>query len=701
MVWFLLVELVEGVRAVAVYAQHVINTTRRRLLVVSAVVAWCGHHGTVGLQALPRLGALADSSANHMLPSGISVERRDDVVPEYVPQLGVYAQVPLSFLAPQPRLRSLLGASTLPMRSEQGRVSGFVLGINTESPISTLMQRVLGMNSLKGGWYYGLQGEFQVWDMALTGESATAKHAAWLSFTSLAVSPLLRFTHESGFAVQAAVRVGMVVGSRLLHIDTDAITSRPDTLRNGRLEGFSPLQTGIVFTAAYPIALKPDNSVSARVELTWQTPLFNSGGMDATEWGRDLPRLRLGASLMFDTEESALTRRERTSDTLFVRDTATAIVDGKLNAPRVLRTARTVELPERLKPREQETLDTKIAQWFAGDSAAFAPLSPRSAEEAEEKRHANRTIVREMYLREIPKPKPLLTASVEAEFVGLGGKGQKNVTVSTARTVVRRYAMPPSVPEVGFLQDTVFKPYVIADTLLTSQLPTIRFYPRIISEEPIERWRLLITQRGVVLADLSAVKTANAATSKSQIEPAADKELADWNPSEDIGTIIRADEQLSYKLFVTTAQEETMVADSGSITVARESGNSSAAVTRSVDMVFLETLNQQNTEQNTVAQVNTGDTQGNLVALGKQSVLLLGFIKPLIRPSSRLRLIIPETEAVSAVHVRSLIALLATILAVEPERIVTERRSTASPAIASGVRTLQDRKRLVLFVETL
>jgi hypothetical protein len=671
---------------------------------VFGVLCCYGGGATIALQAAPLLYVLADSSTKTPPSIGAPAHEQDDVVP----QLGVYVQVPLSFLAPQPRFQSLPGASALQMRSQQGRVSSVALGINTEAPISTLMQRLLGMNSLKGGWYYGLQGELQLWDMALTGESATAQHAAWMSLTSLAVSPLLRFTHESGFSLQAAMRVGMVAGSRLLRVYTDATTSRRDTLNNGRLEGFSPLQTGVVFTVAYPLALKPDNSVSARIELTWQTPFLSSGGIDATEWGRDLPRLRLGASLMFDTEESALTRRGRTSDTLFVRDTATTIVELKLSAPRILRTARTVELPERLKPREQETLDTKIAQWFAGDSAAFAPLSHRSAEE---ERHANRTIVRELYVREIPKPKPLLTASVDAEFIGLDGKGQKNVTVSTARTVIRRYTTPPSVPEVGFLQDTVFKPYVIADTLLTSQLPIIRFYPRIVSEEPIERWRLLITQRGVVLADLGSTSAANVATSKPTNEPAAGEEFADWNPAEDIGTIIRANEQLSYKLFITTAQEETMVADSGSITVARESGNVGASVTRSVEMVFLETQNEQNDAAQTnmtnttitnVQQTTANDTaQDNPAMLGKQNMMLLGSIKSFIRPSSRLRLVIPDTEAASPVYVRSLIALLATALAVEPERIVTERRSAASSAIASSTRALQDRKRLVLFVETL
>jgi hypothetical protein len=406
------------------------------------------------------------------------------------------------------------------------------------------------------------------------------------------------------------------------------------TIESVPLTGFNAFQPAFVLRLLSSFPMDAAKTVFVQPEISYHQPLSTTS-VDASLWGIGLPRLRAGATLYFNAavldayRDRAIAREQL--DTMFVRDTAVVLVATSM-PPRLQRTERTVQAPMKPKPREMETLVGVVQRFFSAmKDSTNVPVQTE-------------VIVRELYIREIPKPKPLITATTDAEFLLPDGRKEKRVKVRAEKTLVRVHTAPPDVvttlPQMAVFKDStlnsLLKPYVIADTLFTSRLPRVRFFPRIISEAELLAWHLDIIQRGRVVVQLGGLGT--------EIESLAERGV-DWDAAAEPDNLIRANQQLAYRLRVTDADKQTVTVDSGFIKVEREEGTLAGMIQRTVEMVILE---------GTMLPVSdnspsTADTTGNEAASRTAAALrvrfsdrderLLAAVKPLVKASSVVRVI--------------------------------------------------------------
>lgn len=521
------------------------------------------------------------------------------------PLMSIYTHIPISIGGAFSKFPAASQNIPQGISDNQSSVSGFVFGLGSEFPFWATIPWLKDVR-------FGLQAETQFLDGFFTASSTMSGTAggsqklyeAFFSMNSIAVMPTLRYTLASGISLQAGLNLSMIARSALRVTDSTLGVGKQET-RNGSLQAVRSLQTGLTFVVSYPLALAPNNAVSLRPELSFNIP-FLPISTDGTSWGDMIPRVRFGVSLVFDTHPR--NQQPIPIDTVFRRDTTLQMLTS-VREPRVMLVSRVIRQPQTTKVKdEEENLFGVIGRVVTG----VPPQAPPPSKPFATNTVTNAVIIQESYRREVPKPKPLITANVHAEFIMPDGKRERTVKVKAEKTIVRLWSSPPTMPQVGFLSNdsVALKPYIITDTLLTSRLPTVRFFPRIISEVDIQGWTLEVTQRGEVLARFFGVSIADTSVT--------------WTPAEEPEHVIRAQERLAYKLIVVDDEQKATIADSGFINVEQEKIVGSNPVKRTIDLVFLEDETGSSFDQQ---------------PLNERNRTLLGVVSRSIQASSRLRLI--------------------------------------------------------------
>ncbi len=443
------------------------------------------------------------------------------------------------------------------------------IGLTTDTPILFPFFRSR-KKAQATGFRWGMNIEFQATDARLLASSSQARfptgngmtqatsadvrHGGFLSLSSAAFTPTLRYAFASGLSLQVGLRMGIVLSSRwtvedsiasprgafLLQTDT---SRRQETFMGNQITGLSIGQTSLTVGLGYTIAV--DRSFHVRPELVMNIPL---NAPSANGGWSNRPSLRAGLSILFNTEKIL-----PTPDTTFTRDT-TVIIVASNEVPRTVLLASKSDVLPSLYPNDE-------------------PI---------------KVFVSERYERRVPKPKPLLSASVDAEFVLPGGQRKRSITVEAEKTVV---SVTPLFPRDSTLNSeaarkhtqalqTYFAEYglnlrhqeingttatILADTvILAAALPHVSFMPRVVSEAELRGtrlslWRTLRSQSNQTREHRVALFTDTA----SFLAP---KPFL-WKPADALELFIRPEERFTYRFSVLDDDNIEVPVDSGFISL--------------------------------------------------------------------------------------------------------------------------------------
>jgi hypothetical protein len=662
------------------------------------------------------------------------VQRSDSS--DAMPTLGLLISAPLTRYAG--RFGDLPASTSAPTLAGTDSASslGFMIGLAAETPLhnSSVFAKLLQSWNVRLPWErlrLGMQADVQIWEANLFVNDAPQRATARLTLSSIGFTPTVRYATGLGaLDVQAGLRLAFTARASF---ERSVVSSSGATISDsGLLTNFNSFQPSLVLRLLYTLPMDAAKTVILQPEISYQQPL-SAVSVDATSWGAGLPRFRAGATLNFNAavldayRDREIARQQR--DTIFQRDTAVVLIASAM-PPHIQRTSRTVQAPSQPRPREMETLVSVASKMFSGQAdSAVAPVQTE-------------VIVRESYLREVPKPKPLITATTDAEFIMPDGRKEKRVKVKAEKTLVRVHTAPPDVaatlPQMAVFKDSTMKPYVIADTLFTSRLPRMRFFPRIISEADITAWHLEILQRGRVVAEFGG--------SGTEVESLAERGV-DWDPSAEPDNLIRANQQLAYRLRVTDADQQTMIVDSGLIKVEREEGVLAGVVQRTVEVVVLEGAFGERLEANeqagtkalanakvvadsthsmsgaSVGSINASGTEAASqsartnasICLSERDERLLAAVRSLVKPHSLVRLtatgIAAMQEPLTSRIKQALATNVATALSVPLSQIsvvlrpalntISASHSTDATTVTNTTRKAAARRSLTVVIETM
>jgi hypothetical protein len=240
-----------------------------------------------------------------------------------------------------------------------------------------------------------------------------------------------------------------------------------------------------------------------------------------------------------------------------------------------------------------------------------------------------KVFISERYERRVPKPKPLLSASVDAEFILPGGQRKRNVTVEAERTAISVIPLFPSmdslsqeVSGVSKAKDmekhiekhiealqSYFSSYglhlrkqqsgttatILTDTMmLASALPHVSFMPRVVSEADLRGMRLSLW-RTFSSGDKEGNRLVSKQTAQERIALFTDTTsiLAPkpflWKPAETPELFIRPEERFIYRFSVLDDDNLEIPADSGFISLRADVSQKAAtqAVKRTVTIYAL------------------------------------------------------------------------------------------------------------------
>ncbi len=440
------------------------------------------------------------------------------------------------------------------------------VGIVTDTPILLPLFRSR-RRSQATGFRWGMNIEFQASDARLFGTSSQARfdnggavtttfgnvqHGGFLTLSSLAFAPTLRYAFSSGLSLQAGLRLGLVFsstwtvedsvvspsGARLLQTDA---TMRRELQTGRQITGFSLNPISIMAGIGYTIAV--DRSFHLRPEIILSIPFGDANWSNRTS-------LRAGLSVLINTE-----RIIPTPDTTFARDTSTIVVGSNEITRTLLKRSNTV-----VQPSE-----------YPNDEPA-------------------KVFITEHYERRIAKPKPLLSASVDAEFILQNGQRRRSAVVEAEKTVVSLIPILPSALEHDSASSaSIYRHYeelqryfadynlrfrsrreisissssgtILTDTvLLAAALPHIAFTPRVVSEAELRGfdlslWRL--SQNGKERRIGFFSDTSSTLIPKPFL----------WKPADAPELFIRPDERFTYRFSVFDEDNTEIPADSGFISL--------------------------------------------------------------------------------------------------------------------------------------
>lgn len=476
------------------------------------------------------------------------------------------------------------------------------VGLTTDTPILLPLFRSR-KKAHATGFRWGMNIEFQSSDVQFLGASeqarfpassglllatsANVRHGGFLSLSSLAFTPTLRYAFASGLSLQGGLRMGLVFSSSWTKEDsvfspngavlpqTNA-AGRSETLIGNQISGLNINPISLTLGLGYTITL--DRSLQVRPEFIVDIP-FSQG-----EWSRRAS-LRAGVSVLLNTE-----RIIPVPDTTFQRDTA-IIIAASTEAPRII---------------------------LIRSNSTVQPSAYPNDEPA-------KVVVSESYERRAPKPKPLLSASVDAEFILTNGQRRRNVTVEAEKTAVSVIPLLPQNGDSASYQSSLEAHYgalqryfvlynvqlrrfsesigtssvVLRDTLLlAAALPQIAFTPRVVSEADLHGVELSLWRTSVERPFLGGQGGAES-QSERQMESrvALFRDTSSmlvpkpflWKPTDTPELFIRPDERFIYRFSIIDEDRTAIPVDSGFISLRADTRASGAYQTtkRSITLYAL------------------------------------------------------------------------------------------------------------------
>ncbi len=543
-------------------------------------------------------------------------------------------------------------ASYTPLRSSFRTIS---FGLNSDSPFRLPFLTKRQNNAWFQGLRFGVQIEAQLSDISIVESSDSVRlangsvlrgefqHSAFANLRSLALTPSLRYTLASGLTASIGARLGVVNSSNIRMVDTIIALRSGGTaplaenllrpiIDDARIRGLRADEFSIVAGIGYNIRL--DKLLQIRPEVLANIPIKSSN--DSSRWRNTAPSLRFGVSVMFNTEKVI-----PVPDTTYIRDTAIVLV--AYNQKPLLRiVSRRVEV----RPAEY-------------------PEEPPSVK------------IEESYRREIPKPKPILTASIDAEFALLpprknvrdsltreavlaSAQFRRTLSLNAEKTAIRFTPICANSTNASLYADALQEYFsvpplslqrlesstntILADTtLLVSALPYIRFTPRVVSEISLKGTELRIVRerprgRSGVESSLAgkavqkespqkespqearritlAVFTDTSANVREQAGSGGGGAQILWSPTRQPDMFIAPNERLFYAFRVFDEEGAEATVDSGSITLRTEPNTGNLGVKRSIEVYAFEN------------NVNLADFMRSLIAINIQNAERVCIVPP-------------------------------------------------------------------------
>lgn len=467
-----------------------------------------------------------------------------------------------------PNIQNVRARSELQTNTTEFRT--ITLGLTTDTPILFPFFRSR-KKAQATGFRWGMNLDVQITDGRLLGTSdaaryrlgngetvsttAIVRHGGFLSLASLGFTPSLRYAFASGLSLQAGLRLGLTFSSRWTIEDSVFVPSsgallletnagrRSETFTGNQISGFSINPLALMVGLGYTIAA--DRSFHLRPEFVLNIPFGN-----ASWWNRT--SLRAGLSVLLNTEKFY-----PTPDTTFIRDT-TIIITASNEAPRtVLLTQNSIVQPSA----------------YPNDEPA-------------------KVFVSESYQRRIPKPKPLLSASVDAEFILPNGQKRRTVTVESEKTAltivplfptdstpipahhhferIREYLLPLGIRLKSFQSSTQSTTTVFTDTLfLAGALPHIVFTPRIVSEVDIRGFDLSLWRTSEPKNQSNMALEHQIALFRDTSSTLVPRPLL-WRAAEVPELFLRPGERITYRFQVFDEDLASIPVDSGFISLRSE-----------------------------------------------------------------------------------------------------------------------------------
>ncbi|TAE25189.1 MAG: hypothetical protein EAZ92_12605 [Candidatus Kapaibacterium sp.] len=499
-------------------------------------------------------------------------------------------------------------ASYTPLRSSLRTIS---FGLNSDSPFRLPFLTKRQNNAWFQGLRFGMQIEAQLSDISIVESSDSVRlsngsvlrgefqHSAFANLRSLALTPSLRYSFASGLTASIGARLGVVNSSNIRMVDTVlALRSSGTTplagnllrpiIDDARISGLRAEEFSIVAGIGYNIRL--DKLLQIRPEVLANIPIKSPN--DSSGWRNTAPSLRFGVSVMFNTEKVV-----PVPDTSYVRDTAIVLLAHN-QQPLLRLVSRRVEV----RPAEY-------------------PEEPPSVK------------IEESYRREIPKPKPILTASIDAEFALLPPRKnsrdsltrkaplgnvqfRRTLSLNAEKTAIRFTPICANATNASVYADVLQEYFsvpplrlqrlesstntILADTtLLVSALPYIRFTPRVVSEISLKGTELCIVRerphgRSSMESPQEARRlrlatfTDTSANAREQQRDNGGEAHILWSPTRQPDVFLAPNERLFYTFRVFDEEGAEAAIDSGSITLRTEPSTGNLGVKRSIEVYAFE-----------------------------------------------------------------------------------------------------------------
>jgi hypothetical protein len=473
-------------------------------------------------------------------------------------------------------------------------VRSFAFGAASDSPIRLPFLTKRQNNEFFKGFHFGMQVEAQLSDISITETSLNPMlrlHNAFISLRSLAIIPSLRYVSASGFTLQTGVRLG-IINSSFLRI-SDSIVQTP-TLPNSNIpadESFSSPITGLQvgelsLMTGLGYNIRIDKTVQLRPEIVVNIPLQSV--QETATWKLATPTVRFGMNILFNTAKVI-----PVPDTIYQRDTTLIMVQ--------------------YTQKPLLTLLSRITNVRPAEYPEEPPI----------------ITITESYRRDIPKPKPLLTASIDAEFSLGNQQFRRSVTVQAEKTAFTLTPICTNTTNASIYADVLNSYFaeqgmqlrtiqtstntIVSDTtVLVSTLPKIRFTPRVVSENPLLGTRLQIFRQHI------QTNTKNHAVRQLLVTFIDSGETVPvvWNPAQMPDLLMNPNERLFYIFSVIDENSMEIPADSGAINLRTEAIVGNLGLKRSVDVYAFE------------AELPLADFMRTLVAINIANTERVGIVAP-------------------------------------------------------------------------
>lgn len=484
-------------------------------------------------------------------------------------------------------------------------VRSFAFGAASDSPIRLPFLTKRQNNNWFKGFHFGMQFEAQLSDISITETSIDTTRflgsvrqrdsllsSAFVNIRSFAIIPSLRYVTASGFTLQAGIRLG-IINSSSLRI-SDSIVQIPPTAPNSNIlakESFvSPItglqvdELSLLTSLGYNIRI--DKTVQLRPELVVNIPLQPS--QERAAWKLASPTVRFGMNILFNT-----TKVIPVPDTVYRRDTILTMVQYT-QKPLLTLLSRTTNVRPAEYPEEPPIIT-----------------------------------ITESYRRDIPKPKPLLTASIDAEFSLGNQQFRRSVTLQAEKTALTLTPICTNTTNASIYADALTSYFaeqgmqlrtiqtstntIVSDTtVLVSTLPKIRFTPRVVSENPLLGTRLQIFRQHTQTSSKNNAVRQLVATfiDSGETVPIV------WNPGQMPDLLMNPNERLFYIFSVIDENSMEIPADSGAINLRTEPIVGNLGLKRSVDVYAFE------------AELPLADFMRTLVAINIANTERVGIVAP-------------------------------------------------------------------------